>query len=123
MRRLFSVLVLLSLGCSNGLAPAADDLRGTWDADFSVPGASLVLALRPSDIGVTGTGTYSIEAGRSGTLDVTGTFDRPRVTLSLHYDYGYVATYTGTLLPVPRKLTGTITDALGHKSPLTFTPR
>jgi len=47
-----------------------------------------VLNLSQDGAGVTGTGTYVMEAGGAGTLQVVGTYHRPNVNLSFHYDFG-----------------------------------
>ena len=97
MRRasVFPVLLLL-LGCGNGLGPA-NDLSGTWAATFSFPGSSLVLNLSQDGAGITGTGTYVMEAGGAGTLQVVGTYAKPSVNLSFHYDFGQDFAYVGTV--------------------------
>jgi hypothetical protein len=107
-------LLLLS-ACENGMAPSTD-LAGTWAANFSVPGASLIVTL---DQAGDGTGTYAIEAGRSGTVQVTGTFTRPTVILDIQYDYGLVRTFAGTLIDA-NHITGSFGDGSGM---LTFTRR
>jgi hypothetical protein len=98
MRRASVLAVLLLLvGCGNGLAPA-NDLSGTWAATSPFPGASLVLNLRQEGAVITGTGTYVQEAGRAGTVQVVGTYHRPSVNLSLHYDFSQdPASYVGTV--------------------------
>ncbi len=97
MRRasVFPVLLLL-FGCGNGLGPASD-LSGTWAATFSFPGSSLVLNLSQDGAGITGTGNYVVEAGGAGTLQVVGTYAKPNVNLSLHYDFGQDVAYVGTV--------------------------
>jgi len=98
MRRASVLPVLLLLvGCGNGLGPAGE-LSGTWAATFPFPGSSLVLKLRQEGAGITGTGTYVQEAGRAGTLKVVGTYDRPSITLSLRYDFSQdPVSYVGTV--------------------------
>lgn len=117
----FVIIGLLSLNCSNSLAPAAD-VQGTWAADFNVPGASLVLDLTQTNGAVAGTGTYAIEAGRAGNLQILGTYARPAITLSLTYDYGSTATYAGTVLD-SQHMSGRIADSAGRQSTLAFTRR
>jgi hypothetical protein len=118
------VIGLGSIGCSSVLAPT-ESLQGTWDADISIPGASLTLILDEPDVatGTTvGTGTYRIEAGRSGTLAVAGTYHRPHVALTLQYDYGSSSAYVATVLD-DRHMRGTLTDSLGQSSAQSFTRR
>ena len=112
---------LLSLSCTNRFAPAAD-LQGTWDADFNIPGASLVLDLTQADAAVNGSGSYAIEAGRAGTLQAVGSYARPDLTLRITFDYGRTETYAGTVLDA-RHMSGTVSDSAGHESTLSFTRR
>src|ERR1700688_1493753 len=93
MGRLFLVLALSVSACASPVSPAPV-LAGTWAENFSIPGASLILTL---DTSGNGRGTYSIEAGRSGVLQVTGTVAGLMVMLSIQYDYGVVQTFTGAL--------------------------
>jgi len=116
---------LLSLGallsCGDGLAPSTD-LSGLWASNFTVPGSSIHLNLEQTGDNITGSGSFAIEAGRAGTLTVTGSYDRPRVALVLHYDFGLNLTYTGTV-GVPWQMRGILADSLGHESPMTLTRR
>jgi len=116
---LLSLSALLS--CSNGLAPA-NDLGGTWAANFSVPGSSLVLTVAQADGHITGTGSYAIEAGRAGTLQFTGSYDRPRIALALHYDFGQNRLYSGTVTD-DRHMSGILADSVGRGGAVTFTRR
>jgi hypothetical protein len=92
MRRLVAALALLS-ACANPISPSPT-LAGTWGEDFSFPGASLVLTV---DASGNGRGTYAIEAGRSGAVQVMGTVVRMAVMLTIHYDDGLVRTFAGAL--------------------------
>jgi len=56
----------------------------------------MVLTLTQVGASVTGTGTYQMEAGSGGTLQVVGTYYRPSVNLTLHFDGGGDQTYVGT---------------------------
>jgi hypothetical protein len=69
-------------------------LAGTWGENFSIPGASLILTV---DASGDGSGTYAIEAGRSGAVQVMGTVVQTMVMLTIDYDYGPVRTFTGRL--------------------------
>lgn len=117
MRHLLVALSLAALlGCANGLAPA-NDVSGTWDANYTIPGAGLSLTLAQTNASISGSGSYRIEAGRSGTLQVAGSYQRPNISLVLHYDYGPVYTYSG-IVQGDREMSGT----LGASS-LSFTRR
>ena len=107
MRRLL-VLVALVFACGSPMAPSSA-WAGTWAENFGFPGASLILTI---DAAGNGDGTYAIEAGRSGTLQVTGTVMPTMVTLTIRYDYGVVRTFTGTLSDA-NHLTGMFADSAG----------
>ena len=120
MRSVLSGLaVFVVLGCSDGFLPPTD-VRGTWAADFSIPGAALQFNLDGTNQLLSGNGSYAIEAGPAGTLQVSGSYDRPAIALVLHYDSGRNLTYTG-VVEDNQHMTGTIADSLGQKSTLTFT--
>jgi hypothetical protein len=86
----------LSMGaaaCTDSTSPRtggrqlAAQVQGMWAEKVSFPGISLVLNLAAQDTALTGAGTYSIEAGRSGTLAITGLVAAQTVKLDLSYDY------------------------------------
>jgi hypothetical protein len=108
-------MLLLAGACESSVAPGTD-LAGTWVANFSIPGASLIVTLDQTGNGI---GTYAIEAGRAGSVQVAGTLVRPAVTLVIRYDYGLVRTFTGTLID-GNHLTGRFADSSGM---LTFMRR
>ena len=96
MRRPLALPILLLLfGCGNGLG-STNDLSGTWVGILG-PGSFWVLTLTQQGTGITGTGTQNIEADGFRTLQVAGTYLKPAVNLSLHYDYGQDQAYTGIL--------------------------
>jgi hypothetical protein len=80
------------------------------------------LNLEQADRNITGDGSFAFEAGRVGTLTVTGSYDFPRVALVLHYDFGLNLKYTGTV-GVPWQMRGILADSLGHEYPTTFNRR
>jgi hypothetical protein len=84
-------------------------LAGTWAENFSIVGASLVLTIDPAG---NGTGTYAIEAGRSGSVHVTGAVTQTTITLTLRYDYGLARTFSGALTDNSH-LAGTFDDSAG----------
>ncbi|HWW87633.1 MAG TPA: hypothetical protein VNZ26_28740, partial [Vicinamibacterales bacterium] len=75
MRRLVVALALMS-ACANPTSPSPT-LTGTWGENFAIPGASLTLIV---DASGNGHGTYAIEAGRSGVIQVVGTAVQSMVT-------------------------------------------
>ncbi|HET9708897.1 MAG TPA: hypothetical protein VFP39_11405 [Gemmatimonadales bacterium] len=117
-RLVFLVLSLLTASCANSLGPPAT-VTGVWAAAFHIPGSSLVLNLTQPDGAVSGSGTYTGEAGPSGTLQVTGSYAAPHVTLALRYDYGLTRNYDGAVLDA-HQMTGTISDSTGFTGTLTL---
>jgi hypothetical protein len=109
---------LVWAGCGGGMAPSSY-VSGRWAESFSIPGASLVLMLNQMGNGITGNGNYSIEAGRAGTLQVTGTYESPTLNLMLTYDYGETATFTGTLVD-SQHLSGTWSQSGSPAEAVTF---
>lgn len=91
---LLPLIAAAALGCTG---PAGNEIQGTWTAPNQVPGASFTLTLAERAGSVSGTGAYAIEAGRSGTLVVTGGYSAPKATLTFNYSDGRTATYTATL--------------------------
>jgi hypothetical protein len=77
-RRVAAVVIALTAAqsCGSNSEPTGPlgttDLAGTWAEQIGVPGASYVISLTVSDTSVTGTGTFSIEAGANGTMTVSG---------------------------------------------------
>jgi len=102
------VAVVFMSACSSPMS-SSPTLAGTWAETFSILGASLVVTL---DAAGSGSGTYAIEAGRSGVVHVTGSVAATAVTLMFRYDYGPVRTFTGTLTDATH-LTGTFDDGTG----------
>ncbi len=107
MRRLLCAFALIS-ACASPSAPSSS-IGGTWAENFSIVGASLILTVDSSG---NGSGTYAIEAGRSGTVQVTGQAAATMVTLTIHYDYGPVRTFSGAMTDA-NHLSGTFNDSTG----------
>ena len=72
-------------------------VQGKWAQPQSLPGISFRFQLAARDTVLSGSGTYSIEAGRSGTLSVLGFVVGQQLMLDITYDYGPVAHFTGSL--------------------------
>jgi hypothetical protein len=102
------MLLMAAACCSSPSAPSVA-VAGTWAENFSFPGASLIPTI---DNAGNGSGTYAIEAGRSGAVQVTGQVAASTIALTIHYDYGSVRTFTGTLTDA-NHLSGTFDDSTG----------
>jgi hypothetical protein len=61
-------------------------------------GGNSTLQLHTQGSNVTGSGTYRIEAGPSGTFSVSGNYHAPELILTITSDSGQVATYTAKVL-------------------------
>lgn len=72
-------------------AQTAADLTGTWAQTKTVVGSGLSMKLQTQGASVSGTGQYAMEAGRAGTLTVSGTIQGADVSLDLAFDYGMTA--------------------------------
>jgi hypothetical protein len=107
MRRLLCALAVFS-ACASPSAPSSN-VAGTWAENFSIVGASLILTVDGSG---NGNGTYAIEAGRSGVVQVMGRVAASTVTLTIHYDYGPVRTFTGAQTDA-NHLSGSFDDSSG----------
>jgi hypothetical protein len=130
MRRLRTVICGLALvvglhGCGSPtqpFPPTSDDglaqlLHGTWAEQGTVVGSSLVLTLDSFGTMLSGTGQYAIEAGRSGTLTLTGSVSNQRVHLDIVYDSGALAQFDGALSD-----RNTLTGARHDGPPQSLTP-
>jgi hypothetical protein len=100
---LIALVAVSATACSRRGADLTDpvqiatDLRGTWSDTISYPGISTVFRLTVADTLVAGDGTYAIEAGRSGTLTVTGVISGSHVRLVLARDFGLITHFDGEL--------------------------
>lgn len=117
-RTAWVTVCLLLWGCSSATAPA-ETIDGVWNSVNQVPGAGLTLTLAEQDTTVTGTGDYRIEAGRSGTLSVTGSYHRPTARLHFVYDYGRTSDYSAAVNDA-RHMSGTEKDSAGLSASLTL---
>jgi hypothetical protein len=70
---------------------------GTWAHTAIGPVYRESMTLSQVGDHVTGTGTYAIEAGRSGPTTVDGTISGGTLTLTITRDYGLVESFTGRL--------------------------
>jgi hypothetical protein len=98
--------------CTTATSPSAN-LAGRWVENLTIPGASLVVTV---DSNGNGSGTYSIEAGRSGTVQIIGAVQPAKLALTFRYDYGVTRTFVGALTD-SNHLTGVFEDG----APVVFT--
>ena len=90
----------------------SDSIDGTWVASSDAMGSTLTLRLKSQSAGVTGTGTYSVGALRTGTLTIAGTYERRQAVLTFKYDHGGVVRLRATSTD-DEHMAGTLTDANG----------
>jgi hypothetical protein len=72
-------------------------ISGTWAHTPIGPVYRESMTLTQNGDHVTGTGTYAMEAGRSGPTTIDGTVSGKMLTLTITRDYGLAETFTGTL--------------------------
>jgi hypothetical protein len=83
--------------CSTSTSGADSPFAGTWAQRDAVGGTSLVLTLEVNGSAVTGTGTYAVEGGRSGSLKQQGSISGDTLDLNITYDDGSLAQFTGKI--------------------------
>lgn len=113
-------VVLAALACDSRVTLVKD--LGTWSAVYSIPGPSTLVTLHEFGSVLSGDGTYAVEAGPTGTLQVTGTVHFPAITMVLRRDTGFSQTFTGAFV-TDRAISGTAADTVNgvpHEGPLTF---
>ena len=95
---IFAAAALVACAGNTGPRTLADRLTGTWSENgLGQFGTSFIMVLAARDTTVTGTGSYAIEAGRSGTVTVAGVIRDPNIILTITYDYGDVAHFNAQL--------------------------
>ena len=98
-----------------GLPPPAS-IDGLWSATSDGMGSTLTMTLSSRDTAVSGTGTYSTGAIRTGSVAVSGTYRPPSAALTINYDHGESVTFASTLLSSSQMkgkltyMTGTVID-------------
>jgi hypothetical protein len=120
-RALAALLLITVVGChDDALSATATALSGDWGPSTSLVGSRWTMHLAERGPSINGTGEYALEAGRSGTLAVTGIVAGAQVTLDITYDYGMKEHFVGvhTNLDV---LHGTSTRVLGADTTTTDT--
>jgi hypothetical protein len=118
MRSLLASICFFA-ACSSSTTVPTSALTGTWAEATTIPGVRLVMTLTETGTYVVGSGSYAIEAGRSGTLQVSGVEGLPVITLTLQYDYGLTAIFTGALTDASH-LTGTLVYPVNARESVTF---
>lgn len=112
-----SLGLLLLAGCGSGTGQTSQ-LTGRWATVASVNVAgTTALSLQQTGNTVTGTGQYSIEAGRSGTLSVSGTVSNVAVNLTFTYDTQNKAAFQGVLVDATH-LNGALASSANNSSTL-----
>lgn len=96
---LTTLLLLCAVSCSAvpRAAGAASPFDGTWVQREPVAGTSFVFTVTVTGRTVAGTGTYTIEGGRSGQFDLAGGLDGERLRLAFTYDGQAQAQFDGEL--------------------------
>lgn len=82
-------------------------LAGTWAHTAIGPVYRESMTLAQTGDRITGTGTYAIEAGRTGPTKIEGALSGKTLTLTITRDYGLAETFSGSLTDATH-LTGTL---------------
>jgi hypothetical protein len=109
---------IMSAACSSRQADSVDPtvtgdrlgsqtVAGTWAHTAVGPVYRESMTLAQAGDHITGTGTYAIEAGRTGPTTIEGTLSGKTVTLTITRDYGLRETFSGTFRDATH-LTGTL---------------
>ena len=133
MRKLHSLIIAIALTASSvscgsesisGLQTLAAQLNGTWAEVVNIPGVSTVVTLVVTDTIISGTGAYTIEAGRPGTFTASGVIAGTQIRFDLVRSDGFTEHFQGTL-PSANVLTGIswFTSASIHGDPTTISFR
>ncbi len=91
----FAAVVCCCGSGSGNLAPASID--GRWNAYSDGLGSSLTMTLSLSGKMVSGTGTYSVGAIRTGSVVIAGTYRPTSAVLVITYDHGETVTFAATV--------------------------
>lgn len=94
--------VVFASGCANEHTTApdlsGDSLGGEWHEAIGVAGAYVVMTLQVNVNTITGSGSWAIEAGRNGTMTVTGDIAAGTVELDMARSDSGVAHFRGGLV-------------------------
>lgn len=97
--RIIALLLAASFlnACSAGSIAGPSDTRlvATWVQREAVAGTIFTIRLDAQGTNVTGSGTYTVEGGRSGTVTATGTSGNGTLRLAIAYDSGEAAQFNG----------------------------
>ena len=103
----FAAVVCCCGSGSGNLAPASID--GRWSAYSDGLGSTLTITLSSRGTLVSGTGTYTIGAIRSGSVVIAGTYHPSSAVLAITYDHGETVTFAAA-----------VTDSSYMKGKLTY---
>lgn len=97
---LMAVALSVACGSGNSASNSQADARftGTWTQREVVNGYSFVLTFEVRDDKITGTGTYAVQGGSSGTLRLTGDGSAQIIKVSMTFDSGELAQLNGQLV-------------------------
>ena len=88
-------------GVDPSVTTNAAAMQGNWQQPVTIPGAAFSFTVTAHDSTVSGVGYYAIEAGRSGTITVTGVAGVRQTTLDFVFDYGTEAHFRGPAVSGP----------------------
>ena len=80
-----------------GVSLASQSIDGIWIANSDGLGSTLTIVLSSKASAVSGSGTYSTGAVRTGLISVAGTYKAPKAALTLSYDHGETVQFGATV--------------------------
>lgn len=122
LRRRLTLCLAFAVNCcgASGVGPAEfSSIEGLWNANWDGLGSTLNLTLSSKGTRVTGTGTYSVGAIRTGSVVIAGTYRPPIVNLTLTYDHGETVMFAATVTD-SEHITGKLTYKNGTVINLEF---
>lgn len=111
---LVTIGILASVSCCGCATSsrAAHSIDGPWSAYSDGLGSTLAMTLSSKGKAVSGKGTYSVGAIRSGTVAIAGTYNPPEAVLVITYDHGETVTFAGEVTDGDH-MKGTLTYGTG----------
>jgi hypothetical protein len=104
------LLLVAALALAAGVSSCGEDagltdlrgvaaaLTGVWSQKGEVPGSSFQFRLSVTDTTISGSGSFAIEAGVSGTMTVSGVISGSLIELVFHNTLGAEQHFNGSLV-------------------------
>jgi hypothetical protein len=113
-RSLLTIGIAVAVACCGvgTRSLASPSIDGVWSAYSDGLGSTLTMTLSSTGTAVSGTGTYSVGAVRTGSVVIAGTYRPPAVVLTITYDHGETVTFAADVTG-GEHMKGKLTDRSG----------